>query len=186
MEKGDILGWLATAYPELCQEMLKLLDLQEINDRDREAIEDIAQLASDAKNKPAFEAIINEGIKDKRKYCTPLQALLWIAYDREFVGYNPIRNFSLVSFVNDIWKTTTTSKNFASERWLNFGEVADRLNSPELIATYMQNNFSYSYTKGEAEGVKSAEQIFKDKKGACYDPALFAAYCLKRNRYDKA
>lgn len=186
VEKGNILAQLATAYPELCQEMLKLPDLQEVNDRDKEAIEDIAQLALDAKNKPALESIINEGIKDKRKYCTPLQALLWIAYDRDFYGYNPLRNFFIVSFVGDIWKTTTTSKNFASERWLNFIEVANRLNSPELIATYMQNNFSYSYTMGEDEGIKSAEQIFKDKKGACYDHALFAAYCLKKNGYDKA
>jgi len=50
----------------------------------------------------------------------------------------------------------------------------------------MKNTFSYSYSKGEAEGVKSAEQIFKNKKGACYDHALFAAYCLKENGYDRS
>ncbi len=183
----DILKQLEIAYPELFLELLKLPDLiEEIDSKNDEAIEDISYLALDPEYKTTFESILNEGIKDERKYCTPLQTLLWTAYDREFDGYNPFRNFSIVSFVSDVWETTTTSKNFTSGKWLNFIEAADRLNSPELIATYMQNNFSYSYTRGEAEGVKSAEQIFQDKKGACYDHALFAAYCLKRNGYDKA
>jgi hypothetical protein len=186
VEKGDILAQLRAAYPELCQELLKLPDLQETDDRNIEAIDDIAQLALDAKNKPAFESMINEGIKDKRTYCTPLEALLWVAYDKEFDGFNPLNNYSLTNLINCAWGNTTASKNFASEKWLNFAEVADRLNSPQLIAIYMQNNFSYSYTSGEPEGVKSAQQIFSDKKGACYDHALLVGYCLKKNGYDKA
>lgn len=177
---------LEVAYPELYQESLKLPDLKELDDKDNEAIEDIAYLALNPEYKAVFESMLGEGIKDKRQYCAPLEALLWIAYDKEFDGFNPLNNYSLAKLIEDAWKTTTTSKNYTSERWLNFAEVANRLNSPELIATYMQNNFSYSYTKGEDEGVKSAEQIFKDKKGACYDHALFAAYCLKKNGYDNA
>jgi len=183
----DILKQLKVAYPELFQELLKLPDLvEEIDAKNDEAIEDISYLALDPKYKTTFESMLNEGIKDKRKYCTPLEALLWIAYDKEFDGFSPLNNYSLANLINDAWGNTTTSKNFASGRWLNFAEVTDRLNSPELIAMYMQNNFSYSYTKGEAEGVKSAEQIFKDKKGACYDHALLVGYYLKKNGYDKA
>jgi hypothetical protein len=186
VEGENILAQLSATFPELCQELLKLPDLKEIDDKDNEAIEDIAYLALNAEYRLVFELILNEGIEDQREYCTPLEALLWIAYDREFDGFNPLNNYSLTNLINYAWGNTTTSNNFTSGRWLNFTEVTDRLNSPELIAIYMQNNFSYSYTKGEAEGVKSAEQIFEDKKGACYDHALFAAYCLKKNGYDNA
>lgn len=183
---ADILLQLNVTCPELYQELLKLPDLKEIDDKDDEATEDIALLALNPNYKPAFESMINEGIRDKRKYCTPLEALLWIAYDKEFDSYNPLRDYSLTRLMNAAWKNTATSKSFSSTKWQNFSEVVDRLNSPKLVEIYMQNNYSYSYTKGEAEGIKSAEQIFKDKKGACYDHAVLAGYCLKKNGYDKA
>jgi len=186
MPEPPPLEQLKVSYPELFQELLKLPDLKQIAEKDNKAIEHIVDLALDPRYKAAFESMLDEGIKNKRKYCTPLQALLWIAYDREFDRDNPLQDYSLKKLIDDTWKNTATSNNFTSGRWLNFTEVTDRLNSPELIAIYMQNNFSYSYTKGEAEGVKSAEQIFEDKKGACYDHALFAAYCLKKNGYDNA
>jgi len=182
----SILTLLNAVYPELYHELLKLPDLQEIDDKDNEAIEDIAYLALNPKYKTAFESMLNEGIRDKRKYCTPLEALLWIAYDNEFDGYNPVSDYSLTKLINDAWTNTNTSKNFISDTWRDFDKVVDRLNSPKLVEIYMQNNYSYSYTKGEAEGVKSAEQIFKDKKGACYDHAVLAFYYLKKNGYDKA
>ena len=50
----------------------------------------------------------------------------------------------------------------------------------------MQLRFSYSYKKYEQEGVKSANELFKDRKGACYDHALFASYLLKKNGYENA
>lgn len=182
----DTLRQLKVAYPELFQELLKLPDLEEIDAKDDEAIKDIAHLASNPKYKPAFESMLDEGIGDKRKYCTPLQGLLWVAYDRGFDGYNPLKNYSLTGLIENAWKNTTTSQSYASERWQNFNEVVDRLSSPKLVEIYMQDNLSYSYTLYEAEGVKSAKQIFDDKKGACYDHALLAGYCLKKNGYDKA
>jgi len=110
-EAGNIVAQLSATYPELYEELFKLPDLQEIDDKDREAIEDIAYLALDPKYRPAFEAMLGEGIKEKRKYCTPLEALLWIAYDNEFDGYNPMRDYSLAKLMGDAWKNTTTSKN---------------------------------------------------------------------------
>ncbi len=185
-EAGNIAALLKAVYPEVYEELFKLPDLQELDDKDREAIEDIVYLALDPKYRPAFQAMLDEGLKDKRKYCTPLEALLWIAYDTEFDGYNPVSDYSLTKLINYAWKNTATSKNFTSDRWQDFSKVVDRLNSPKLVEIYLQNNYSYSYTRGEAEGVKSAERIFKDKKGACYDHALLAGYCLKKNGYDKA
>lgn len=177
---------LKTVYPELYDELLKLPELKENTDKNKNAAEQIARLGLSGKYKSAFESILNEGLKDKRKYCTPLEALLWLAYDKNFEKSNPLDNFDLSSLIRDAWTYTNTSKNFLSKSWSDFNEVADRLNSPLLITIYTQFNFRYSYTPGENEMVKSAKQIFKDKKGACYDFALFATYCLKKNGYDKA
>lgn len=186
---SEVLQKLKIDYPELYKELLKLPELKDNTDRNKDAIEQIACLGLSNENKRAFELILNEGLKAKRKYCTPLEALLWIAYDdKDFNKHNPLigDTFTVTSLIQDAWTTTSTSEYFSSKRWSNFDEVTDRLNSPQLIALYMQKNISYSYTPYEKEGVKSAKEIFKNKKGACYDQALFASYLLRKNGYDKA
>lgn len=132
--------------------------------------------------------MINEGLSEKRKYCTPLQGLFWIACDRNINKDNPLigNQFTVEALLEDAWTNTKTSKYFSSEKWKNFEEVTDRLNSPQLIALYMKFNVSYSYTPNEKEGVKSAKEIFTAKKGACYDHALLASYLLKKNGYNNA
>lgn len=169
---------------ELYQELLKLPDLQEIDDRDNEAIEDIAYLALNSRYRSAFETMLNEGIKDRRKYCAPLEALLWIAYDREFDKDNPLQDYSLEKLINDAWQNTTTSKNFTSARWQDFDEVVDRLNSPQMIVSYLKNTFTYVLTLKWMRDATPAKEFFDSRKGACMDHAAFAAYCLKQNGYD--
>lgn len=181
----DILKQLKVAYLELFQELLKLPDLVEETDaKNDEAIEDISYLALDPKYKTTFESILNEGIKEKRKYCTPLQALLWITYDREFDVYNPLRHYSLAKLIEDAWKTTTTSKNFASERWQDFNEVVDRLNSPNLLYYYMLNNFSYYYPGAAMYRRQTAHETFLTKRGDCGNQSNFAVNALIENGYE--
>lgn len=179
---------LKKVYPELYNELLKLPDMTEVTDKNKNVIEQIARLGLSNVNKPIFELLLNEGLKTKRKYCTPLEALFWVAYDGNIDKLNhiPREGFSVSSFVQDAWMTSSTSNIFSSKRWKDFNEVADRLNSPQLIAIYMKLNIKYSYTTYEKEGVKSALEIFKDAKGACYDQALFASYLLRKNGYAKA
>jgi len=90
---------LKIVYPELYQELLKLPDLKEDTVRNRNALEKIACLGLSNENKAVFEVMLDEGLKAKRKYCTPLEALLWIAYDRNFDGYNPLSDYSLNSLI---------------------------------------------------------------------------------------
>ncbi len=157
-----------------------------VSEEDLEALSDICSLyVTSPESRETFELMIETGIKISRKYCTPLQALLWLAYDNEFDKHNPLKDYSIEKLLNDAWKNTAISENYRSNKWQDFNEVVDRLNSPKLVEIYLQDNFTYSYTRGEPEGVKSAEQIFNDKKGACYDHALFAGYCLKKNGYDE-
>lgn len=179
---------LKTSYPELYQELLKLPELKDNTYKTNKAAEQIARLGLLKENRQAFELILNEGLKAKRKYCTPLEALLWIAYDENLNEHNPLiqDTFTVHSLIIDAWTNTTISQSFSSKSWSNFNEVIDRLNSPQLIAIYTKYNLSYSYIPHEKEGVKSVREIFKDKKGACYDYALFASYLLKKSGYDKA
>lgn len=182
-ESESILAILNANYSELCEELLKLPDLKAMDARDKNAIENIAYLALNPKNKPAFESMLAEGIKDKRKYCTPLEALLWISYDREFDGTNPLQDYSTEKLVNDAWKNTTMSKNYTSERWRDFSEVIRRLNSPRLVALYMKSNIRAVPEPAGQDIHQSAVETFNRKEGDCEDHAMFAASCLDVNGY---
>lgn len=183
---GSIMAQFEVAYPELYQELLKLPDLKELEVKDNEAIEDIIYLALNPKYRAAFESMLSEGIKDKRKYCTPLQALLWIAYDGKIDGDNLLQDYSLRRLMKDAWRNTTTSKNFTSERWQDFGKVIDRLNSPRLVSIYMADNIAYDYEEAQSIPHRFAtpEETFLRKKGICNEQARFALYCLLNNGYD--
>lgn len=177
-------------YPSLGVELIKLPDFSQIEEKDVEGLEDILQLATEPKYKTTFESMLNEGIPEKRKFCTPLEALLWIAYDREFDRYNPLRGYSLEKLIKNAWKGTTTSKNYKSERWENFDEVVDRLSSPELVATYCIDNFRWEshewyelQSTGTLEEVWSPRRTFILRKGVCYDQSAFALHCLIRHGY---
>ena len=183
IEADDAVVELSTALPELLDELGRLPDLKEIDDRDLEAIEDIAELALNPKYGEAFESMLDEGIKGKRKYCTPLEALLWVGYDRELEGYYALRPYSLRRLIGDAWKHTTTSDEYNSERWQDFDEVVGRLNSPDLVSTYMQDNIEY---QAEAPGQninQRATTTFAKKAGDCEDHAMFATYMLRKNGY---
>ena len=153
-----------------------------MGDKENKTIEKIVRLGLDSKYKAAFESILNEGIKEKRKYCTPLEALIWIAYDREFDGYNPLNNYSLTKLMNDAWKNTTTSKTYQSESWANFDEVVDRLNSPSLINLWVFDNLQFDLSR--LKNVGDPKTTFKLKKGVCRHYAMFATECLLKGGYE--
>lgn len=177
---------LGTAYPELYKELLNLPEVKDNPASNKDALEKIALLGLSKENKPVIDGLLNEGLKTKRKYCTPLQALLWLAYEKNIDECKQLLNRPLNSILINAWTDTSESKNFSSERWKDFNEVTYRLNSPQIISIYLQNRFSYSYRWLEFEGVKSAKELFNLCKGACYDYALFSTYLLKKNGYDNA
>lgn len=181
--------------PELAMELEKLPDLQDIKSQPAkkvEAIEDILSLTDKSKYDITFELILNEGIKEKRKYSTPLEALLWCTYDYEnnFLETKPwIEKYKTMMVEEDItlsryaWENTTISNNYKSEKWTNFDEVADRLNSPLLIFLYEKRNFSY-YHPGSYWIAETARETFRTKRGDCGNQSIFAVDLLKRNGYE--
>ena len=75
------------------------------------------------------------------------------------------------------------------DKWSNFEEVTDRLNSPSLIFKYVKPNLYYPKTLRQPRGSTrtpptSPEQTFKSKTGNCASQALFVNYCLKKAGYD--
>lgn len=126
--------------------------------------------------------MLGEGIPEKREYCTPLQALVWFYMGNVSDGFNPLQDlaFSLNSFVSYVWRYSSTSDYWRSEKWKDFSEVVDRLNSPGLLGMYMQANFMYD---GTVHDWRSPEVTFKMKRGHCGDQSGFATWALARNGY---
>lgn len=189
---SSLLELIEAQYPELYNEMVKLPELEEIDDKDNEAIYNITLLALNPDYRTIFNQLLNEGIKDKRKYCTPLQALLWIAYDKKFSEDNPLDDYSLRDLITTAWQTTDTAQRYNSDEWTDFETVVDRLNSPPLISIYMRDNFNYDMEEMEEIYLSRtgpavpAEKTFEIKIGNCGDMARFALHCLINNGYEYA
>lgn len=174
--------------PELAAEIPRIPDFRYDN-KTVEALEDILQLAMKPGHKQGFIDILNEGIKEKRKYCTPLQALLWYAYDFEFTREHESLVDEPFKLVERSWVDSSTSRNYTSNKWQNLDEVIDRLSSPSLLAIYMWNTIGYAWAiprvLPEYRGIwQSPQETFNRRLGNCGDQGMFAAYCLSRNGYD--
>lgn len=168
-------------YPSLYEEIRKLPDLAIIDGNDVESIKSIFGLYADSRYKDAFNTMFKEGIPEKRKYCTSLQALLWECYDNRDVS-GLLENFSIEKFINDAWKNTTTSGNYKSDKWGNFDEVVDRLNFPVAAYIYLKDNIKYQFDTGPGSWL-TAKELFDRKIGDCEDYATFTTYSLLRNGY---
>lgn len=172
-------------HPELFREIEKLytvqLYLKQINIKDVEAAEDILDLVKNSDTKGFFDQMFNIGIKDKRKYCSPLEALVWILYDKEPDAITKYLRDS-ITLTGHAWRDSSTSNYYSSERWQNFDEVVDRLNSPELAALYINANIRYIADVGDHW--QSALETFNTKGGDCEDYAALATYCLAKNGYE--
>lgn len=174
--------------PELEEELKILPDFKLVETKDVEGLEDIVILAGNPKYGKVFDWIFNEGIRDKRKYCSPLEALLWIAYDEEFYGDNPTPYFGY-NMVKFAWRRSSTSRYYKSQKWQDYGEVIYRLNSPSLVSIYMEDNIAYDsdelirIQQGHGARVANPTETFKRRKGVCNEQARFALRCLLANGY---
>jgi hypothetical protein len=183
---------LAAARPNLAAELKKLPDFEAIGVREIEANEDIVCriLRSSKDELNVFDIMLREGIPEKRKYCTPLQALIWHYVDNEPSTNNPLADpkFSSKSFVESVWVNSFTSGNFRSDRWKDFQTVRDRVNSVDLVDVFMRHNVRGTSVEGEI--FQTAIMTFnrRDKNGFmlgdCEDHAMFAADFLANNGYE--
>ena len=129
----------AAKSPLLAQELFKLPELQDgISEKEVTALEDIMKLydTNPEMFNGAFEQMYKTGIPEVRKYCSPLQAIYWLALDgkeKELVG--TISKYDLEFLIYKAWEFDDNN------RWTDFNEVTDRLNAPYLITIYSKMNF---------------------------------------------
>ncbi|MBA7602710.1 hypothetical protein ES703_09806 [subsurface metagenome] len=209
---------LGSIYVELADELRKLPDFKETSIKNLEAVEDVLSLASNPERRTFFEAVLSEGVKDSRKYCTPLQALVWAVYDMELpeemelaehaesakqlrkagasyrdiveelgVTYDQAARLAEGDLVSSLarfaWVNSSTSQNYQSDRWKDFDEVVDRLNSPNMISIYILDNIPYSRERHDYAIHITPEVVFEKKFAVCTSFSRFALHCLIRNGY---
>ena len=163
-------------------EVGKLPEFQgKVSDKQILALQKFMHLFANAttKEKANLEQFLNYGKPEIRKYCTPLQAMFWMFEKMvenplfEQLAENPLRgSFELLFRI--AWDPQER------DRWGNFEEVVERLNSPELIDHYERTNFIYEYNRGSPGMVR---QIFRTKRGDCRDFTAFSAHCLAKAGY---
>ena len=178
--------------PELAEELGKIPEFSdnEVSDKDLEALVNMSDYFSVIDSQypdrldQSFEEILDVGIKDKRKYCSPLRFLFWLAeekkFDEESISYtsNPLKYFSLKTLIK-------LGVNRLSKKTNNFNEVVKILNSPEVINYWAYNNVKFVHGwKGNIYIFLSPKTVFREKKGDCDCLATFAAYCLAKSGYD--
>ena len=176
----DEVSILEETNPVLAKELRKLPELQDgVSPSEMSALKSIAALYQI--NREAFEKYFEKmyrvGKPETRKYCTPLQSLLWLCEKEEYKAEkdpNPAQ-YSLKELLAKTWDFSDKS------RWGKFKVVTERLNAPELVNYYSQMNFGYVRY---GQQVISAQYIFYSKKGCCQDYTAFGVYCLQKAGYD--
>ena len=128
------------------------------------------------------------GLPNHRKYCTPLQALYWLVEDErvplvaQILADYDLKNLLRYAWPSPKWLSEHPEllPNF-KQRWDDMDTVVDRLNSPELIDYYEKRYFKYVHHKASK---CTAEMLFAKKEGNCYGHASFTIICLRKAGYD--
>jgi len=105
--EGNSVLWIQKKSPLLEQELLKLPEIQDgISEPESEALEKLVDIYNENPETfdKVFEQMYQVGIPEIRKYCSPLQALFWIAKSGELGrDKNPLHNYSLSKLIGNAW-----------------------------------------------------------------------------------
>lgn len=198
----NLLNTLSTCNPTLAHELGKLPDLHDgISNEEIGAIRvliDLYKMGASNFDK-VFEQMYKIGLPDVRKYCSPLQAFFWMAYDSDIEEIKKQLNVCLTELPIDrdwpfleSYETEYLLPNdwhFSDQKkWSDPKSIIDRLNSPELLEYWLMQNFKYDWDRFNPRRAhnapQSAEKTIRRKKGVCHDAAYLAYVCLKRAGYD--
>lgn len=97
---------LADKNPLLAKELGKLPEFQDgISGSEASALEHIVELYNTNPNSfnDGFEQMYQVGKPEVRKYCSPLQAVFWLAEDGVLNEYNPLVDYSLEELLIPTW-----------------------------------------------------------------------------------
>lgn len=194
----------------------------------------------------AFEQMDAVGIKDVRKYNSPLQAVFWLAHDGELQS-DIFGDYSLKKTLNEAWpkeghdniifteeeketilkgiknpryrsqykvyfkdfdqgtinaikwdlkhenrfnwsarstiKSAFKRARTGDPRWGDFSTVMNRLNAPELVDHYIDEEITYERHPSSVTRCQSAGVTFSKKTGDCACAAIFGQNALSRSGY---
>ncbi len=176
---------LASSNILLARELAKLPELCDgISNKDVMALSRICRFYNQNQKafNSAFDKMYDEGHADVRKFCTPLQALYWMALEDKLEKID-ISNYSLIALLNEAWYKSGFEYD-GSGRWDHFVDVTERLNSPKLLDYYESRNFSYRKVRLRSlEEYKNPYHIFSMKQGECWLYTSFSVHCLRKAGY---
>jgi hypothetical protein len=176
---------LAKENPLLARELGKIPEIQDgISETDATALERIGVFYYQNQNhfNSAFECMNDVGYTNVRKFCTPLQALYWLALDDK-LNQIDVSNYTLIELLNQAWYKSGFEYD-GTGRWDDFNDVTERLNSPELVDYYVSRNFTYKRLRLEStHDYRNPYIIFIKKQGACWLYTAFSVYCFKKAGY---
>jgi len=144
----SILIELAQKNPLLVQELGRLPELQDgISETEIYALKKIVEMYNldQANFENAFNKMYKIGLPEFRKYCSPLQALFWLAEDNELISYNDLTSdYWLEKLLRKAWKSDPLSYRLISDRQIK--EVIDGIQNEDIKRQYLndlQNGGTY-------------------------------------------
>jgi hypothetical protein len=169
-EPIDELNYIEKKNPLLAMEIRKLPDILDgLNNDERKALQRLSEIyaAQTSDFESAFAEMYKIGLPEHRKYCSPLQALLWIAMESSFSKEkNPIKPYALSNLLDEAW-----------------------IFDPKLSAHvdfYVKKQINYSNyweIPGYSGNIGNPHYVFKYKKGDCLYTSAFIVEALRRNGY---
>lgn len=163
--------------PLLAKELCKLPELQDgVSSAESSVLEEIVELYSGNPSvfHETFKKMYQVGLPAVRKYCSPLQALVWLLEKDESLGEKILSQYSFQGLLVKAWDFSEGG------RWKDYQVVVDRLNAPELVNYYQRTRFLYEFGRRD---YKSARYLFKANKGNCSDFTAFTINCLQKGGY---
>jgi len=169
----SILIELAQKNSLLVQELGKLPELQNgISEKEADALRNIVELYTidQANFENAFNEMYTIGLPEFRKYCSPLQALFWLAEDNQLSSSNDlIVRYSLEKLLNKAWKSDPLSYRLLLDSQIK--EVIDGIENKYIRRQYLndlQNGITYAqlqhgFVSNYRRSKRTHMQIFSKK-----------------------
>lgn len=124
-----------------------------------------------------IKELLNVGKPEFRRYCSPLQAIIWLLEKDEYDPMESPLKYPLDALLAKSWDF------YDLKRWQNFDVVTDRLNAPFLVDYYERRQFVYEFSRKPGDLTASRYSLFKTKFGDCIDVTDFEVYCLRNGGY---
>ena len=136
-----VLNELAQTNPLLVQELGKLPEIQDgISETETSALKDIGKLyKSDSETfDNAFNVMYKIGLPEYRKYCSPLQAVFWLAEDGKLDSTKDIlKDYSLKKLLKAAWIFDPLSSRILSDQQIK--EIINGIEEEPIKESYLDN-----------------------------------------------